>query len=74
MQSFQLGPDCRHASGEPSQVFERDTHQDVVGEHRARGDQAPHTTDAYMTVSGPAGGFVYEFEALAEGIRQSNGG
>ncbi|WP_454852718.1 SMP-30/gluconolactonase/LRE family protein [Promicromonospora soli] len=34
----------------------------------------PGTTDAYMTVSGKAGGFVYEFEALAEGIRQSNGG
>ncbi|GAB2494960.1 SMP-30/gluconolactonase/LRE family protein [Promicromonospora xylanilytica] len=34
----------------------------------------PGTTDAYMTVSGSAGGFVYEFEALAEGIRQSNGG
>jgi len=27
-----------------------------------------------MTVSGAAGGFVYAFEALAEGIRQSNGG
>lgn len=35
---------------------------------------APGTTDAYMTVSGTAGGFVYSFEALAEGIRQSNGG
>jgi lactonase len=34
----------------------------------------PGTTDAYVTVSGPAGGFVYEFEALADGIRQSNGG
>jgi lactonase len=34
----------------------------------------PGTTDAYMTVSGTAGGFVYEFEALAGGIRQSNGG
>jgi lactonase len=34
----------------------------------------PGTTDAYMTVSGPAGGFVYEFEALGGGIRQSNGG
>lgn len=34
----------------------------------------PGTTDAYMTVSGSAGGFVYEFEALADGIRQSNGG
>lgn len=34
----------------------------------------PGTTDAYMTVSGTAGGFVYEFDALAEGIRQSNGG
>lgn len=34
----------------------------------------PGTTDAYMTVSGTAGGFVYEFEALAKGIRQSNGG
>lgn len=34
----------------------------------------PGTTDAYLTVSGAAGGFVYEFEALADGIRQSNGG
>jgi lactonase len=33
----------------------------------------PGTTDAYMTVSGPGGGFVYEFKALAAGIRQSNG-
>ena len=32
------------------------------------------TTDAYMTVSGENGGFVYKFEALGEGIRQSNGG
>lgn len=35
---------------------------------------APGTTDAYMTVSGERGGFVFEFEALGEGIRQSNGG
>ncbi|QUX27117.1 SMP-30/gluconolactonase/LRE family protein [Nocardiopsis akebiae] len=35
---------------------------------------APGTTDAYMTVSGDDGGFVYSFDALAEGIRQSNGG
>lgn len=35
---------------------------------------APGTTDAYMTVSGENGGFVFEFEALGEGIRQSNGG
>jgi lactonase len=35
---------------------------------------APGTTDAYMTVSGKDGGFVYTFEALGEGIRQSNGG
>ncbi|MFY7065756.1 SMP-30/gluconolactonase/LRE family protein [Nocardiopsis changdeensis] len=35
---------------------------------------APGETDAYMTVSGRDGGFVYTFEALAEGIRQSNGG
>ncbi|RKS09317.1 gluconolactonase [Nocardiopsis sp. Huas11] len=35
---------------------------------------APGTTDAYMTVSGADGGFVYRFDALAEGIRQSNGG
>ncbi|PDP87329.1 hypothetical protein CQJ94_12675 [Glycomyces fuscus] len=35
---------------------------------------APGTTDAYMTVSGDDGGFVYRFDALAEGIRQSNGG
>ncbi|MGP9746574.1 SMP-30/gluconolactonase/LRE family protein [Brachybacterium sp. AOP29-B2-41] len=34
----------------------------------------PGTTDAYMTVSGPSGGFVYRFDALAEGSRQSNGG
>ncbi|WP_211240071.1 SMP-30/gluconolactonase/LRE family protein [Promicromonospora kroppenstedtii] len=34
----------------------------------------PGTTDAYATVSGAAGGFVYRFDALAEGIRQSNGG
>ena len=35
---------------------------------------APGTTDAYMTVSGKDGGFVYEFEAFGEGIRQANGG
>ena len=34
----------------------------------------PGTTDAYVTVSGPAGGFVYRFDAVAEGVRQSNGG
>ncbi|MFJ8787919.1 SMP-30/gluconolactonase/LRE family protein [Streptomyces sp. NPDC102462] len=34
----------------------------------------PGGTTAYMTVSGPAGGFLYRFDALAEGIRQSNGG
>ncbi|MGF0116986.1 SMP-30/gluconolactonase/LRE family protein [Promicromonospora sp. Marseille-Q5078] len=34
----------------------------------------PGTTDAYVTVSGPAGGFVYRFDALAEGVRQTNGG
>lgn len=28
----------------------------------------------YMTVSGPAGGFIYAFEALGDGIRLSNGG
>lgn len=35
---------------------------------------APGTTEAYLTASGPDGGFVYRFDALAEGIRQSNGG
>ena len=35
---------------------------------------APGTTDGYITVSGPSGGFVYTFPALADGIRQSNGG
>lgn len=35
---------------------------------------APGTTDGYITVSGPKGGFVYTFTALADGIRQSNGG
>ncbi|MCC9197078.1 SMP-30/gluconolactonase/LRE family protein [Arthrobacter sp. zg-Y820] len=34
----------------------------------------PGTSEAYMTVSGPDGGFVYSFEALGTGIRQSNGG
>ncbi|MGW4734580.1 SMP-30/gluconolactonase/LRE family protein [Streptomyces shenzhenensis] len=34
----------------------------------------PGGTKAYMTVSGPAGGYVYTFDALAAGIRQSNGG
>lgn len=35
---------------------------------------APGTTDGVITVSGPAGGWVYSFDALAEGTRQSNGG
>ncbi|MDG9727739.1 SMP-30/gluconolactonase/LRE family protein [Streptomyces sp. DH41] len=34
----------------------------------------PGGTTAYMTVSGPAGGYLYRFDALAEGVRQSNGG
>lgn len=34
----------------------------------------PGTTEAYMTVSGPSGGYLYAFDALAEGTRQSNGG
>ncbi|WP_162794229.1 SMP-30/gluconolactonase/LRE family protein [Streptomyces paludis] len=34
----------------------------------------PGGTRAYMTVSGPAGGYLYAFDALARGIRQSNGG
>ncbi|MEV7085442.1 SMP-30/gluconolactonase/LRE family protein [Streptomyces sp. NPDC093085] len=34
----------------------------------------PGGRKAYMTVSGPAGGYVYTFDALADGIRQSNGG
>ncbi|WP_447034873.1 SMP-30/gluconolactonase/LRE family protein [Streptomyces sp. DSM 118878] len=35
---------------------------------------APGGKKAYMTVSGPAGGYVFTFTALAKGIRQSNGG
>ncbi|WP_447648134.1 SMP-30/gluconolactonase/LRE family protein [Microbacterium forte] len=35
---------------------------------------APGTTDGYLVVSGPAGGYVHTFEAYGEGIRQSNGG
>ncbi|MFE6164392.1 SMP-30/gluconolactonase/LRE family protein [Streptomyces sp. NPDC056486] len=35
---------------------------------------APGGKKAYMTVSGPGGGYLYTFDALAEGIRQSNGG
>ncbi|MFG2651427.1 SMP-30/gluconolactonase/LRE family protein [Streptomyces sp. NPDC048436] len=34
----------------------------------------PGGTKAYMTVSGPGGGYVYKFTAPAKGIRQSNGG
>ncbi|MCQ1957721.1 SMP-30/gluconolactonase/LRE family protein [Arthrobacter sp. zg-Y826] len=34
----------------------------------------PDTKEAYLTVSGPDGGFIYEFDALSTGIRQSNGG
>ncbi|MET8729855.1 SMP-30/gluconolactonase/LRE family protein [Streptomyces parvus] len=34
----------------------------------------PGGTKAYLTVSGPAGGYLYTFDALAEGTRQSNGG
>ncbi|WP_306319839.1 MULTISPECIES: SMP-30/gluconolactonase/LRE family protein [unclassified Streptomyces] len=34
----------------------------------------PGGTAAYMTVSGPKGGYVYKFDALAKGIRLSNGG
>ncbi|WP_406025025.1 SMP-30/gluconolactonase/LRE family protein [Nocardioides sp. NBC_00850] len=34
----------------------------------------PGTKKAYVTVSGDAGGFIYSFDALAKGIRQSNGG
>ncbi|PPF79897.1 hypothetical protein C5E07_18490 [Pseudoclavibacter sp. RFBJ3] len=34
----------------------------------------PGTTNGFLTVSGEGGGFVYEFEALGEGIRPSNGG
>lgn len=35
---------------------------------------APGTTDGYITVSGPTGGFIYTFNALAAGISQTNGG
>ncbi|MBQ0887578.1 SMP-30/gluconolactonase/LRE family protein [Streptomyces sp. RM72] len=34
----------------------------------------PGGTMAYMTVSGPGGGYLYSFDALGKGIRQSNGG
>jgi lactonase len=34
----------------------------------------PGTINGVITVSGPAGGYLYTFEALAEGTRQSNGG
>ncbi|MFC9063583.1 SMP-30/gluconolactonase/LRE family protein, partial [Streptomyces sp. NPDC057074] len=34
----------------------------------------PGGTKAYLTVSGPAGGYLYGFEALGRGVRQSNGG
>ncbi len=53
---------------------------EVPGEEAAGLDSAtnvairPGTTEAYMTASGDDGGYIYTFEALAEGIRQSNGG
>ncbi|MFJ9637562.1 SMP-30/gluconolactonase/LRE family protein [Streptomyces sp. NPDC101178] len=34
----------------------------------------PGGTKAYMTVSGPAGGYLYTFDALGKGTWQSNGG
>ncbi|WP_394525567.1 SMP-30/gluconolactonase/LRE family protein [Paenarthrobacter nicotinovorans] len=34
----------------------------------------PGTTDGYATISGPGGGYIYTFDALATGTRQSNGG
>jgi lactonase len=34
----------------------------------------PGTTNGVITVSGPDGGYLYSFDALAEGTRQSNGG
>ncbi|MGK9220347.1 MULTISPECIES: SMP-30/gluconolactonase/LRE family protein [unclassified Microbacterium] len=35
---------------------------------------SPDATTAYATFSGPGGGYIYTFEALASGIRSSNGG
>ncbi|MEV3974352.1 SMP-30/gluconolactonase/LRE family protein [Streptomyces sp. NPDC050698] len=34
----------------------------------------PGGVRAYLTVSGPSGGYLYSFNALAKGVRQSNGG
>ncbi|WP_253662854.1 SMP-30/gluconolactonase/LRE family protein [Williamsia maris] len=34
----------------------------------------PGNTKAYMTVSGRDGGYVYTFDTLAKGLRQTNGG
>ncbi|MFK0402024.1 SMP-30/gluconolactonase/LRE family protein [Microbacterium sp. NPDC090225] len=34
----------------------------------------PGSTEGYITVSGSAGGYIYSFDALGEGTRQSNGG
>lgn len=34
----------------------------------------PGSRTGYLTVSGPAGGYLYTFDALAKGVRQSNGG
>jgi len=34
----------------------------------------PGSWTGYLTVSGPAGGYLYTFDALAKGVRQSNGG
>jgi lactonase len=52
-----------------------------VPEHAAEGLESatnvaitPGGIRAYLTVSGPDGGYLYGFDALAKGIRQSNGG
>lgn len=34
----------------------------------------PGTTEGYLTASGSSGGFIYSFDALGDGTRQSNGG
>lgn len=34
----------------------------------------PGTTEGFLTASGASGGFIYSFDAMGEGTRQSNGG
>ncbi len=60
-------------TGQHLTTVEADTPDD--GAYSATGVAVrPGTREAVVTVSGPSGGFLHAFDALAGGTRQSNGG